>query len=201
METIDEAARQAKPIIVIDPDGQASLRWCGDFELPLPVQRASELSAKPVDEAALQTLVNRLPRPPEWRGVFADYERDSEVCGLRDYLATPTDRTCWHAGWKILQFALGAKLLRHNAKPESPPPSQTYERGLALGINEKTASALKEALTAADNVALHFSQAFRTNFIVSFVFGASALCRVAATFVSDEQFRWAATEFFASYWS
>ena len=187
-ETVDEAARQATPIVVIDPLGGICLRWSGDLELPLPAQHASELPIERDLDAGLRDAVQALLHPPASK---------TELQGLRAYLE-PSERR-WplpHVGWKFLRACLGLGLLDHGPKPEPPRHPAEAERMLADGGNGEVKERLDAAWMAADDVAVYYAHAFRSAFVANFLFGALAVACVAASLVMPDAQRpyWAAGE-------
>ena len=179
-ETVDEAARQATPIVVVDPLGTIQLRWSGDLELPLPAQSASELPIDSDFDAGLDKMVRALLQPPQG---------ETEAIGLKRFLAAST-YPCWkHFGWKIFAFVLGLRLLRHGPRPETPWLGWTVKRGLVAGGDNFARRKLREALNAADAIAIYNAHAFRTAFVANFLFGALAVLCVAISLLLQKEQR------------
>lgn len=179
-ETVDEAARQATPIVVVDPLGTIQLRWSGDLELPLPAQSASELPIDSDFDAGLDKMVRALLQPPQG---------ETEAIGLKRFLAAST-HPCWkHFGWKIFAFVLGLRLLRHGPRPETPWLGWTVKRGLVAGGDNFARRKLREALNAADAIAIYNAHAFRTAFVANFLFGALAVLCVAISLLLQKEQR------------
>ena len=211
-QTVNAAAQTGVPIIVIDPKGNASLRDFGDEEFPLLARYAADLPIEVNLEAGLRRIVAALIEPPGalpetefaphragkllreagWPKLGSFLERtpvgEEEREGLRLFLATPQQRMMKYHAWKWLRTLL---LLRLDCKPPHSGDLTAMAPEMREAVTDPKNYAnfqrLQQLRATADAVGKHYADAFRSAFVVNFLFGAAAVLCVASSLTADKQ--------------
>ncbi len=194
-DTVEGAARDGKPLIIIDANGVAPphLRWHGLDETIVPTGRMSDM---PADDLAsgLPLLVDALLRPPAAPGKGAGGYRhhDDEAAGLTRYFAEGAPVGTLVVGFPLLMALFGIQRLsgRH-VRPPRPAELAEREEGLAPAVGSDAPPAARPALIVgafgwADFVGSLLAQIFRGAFILNFVFGALAVACAAVSIVRHD---------------
>ncbi len=192
-DTMEGAARDGRPLIVIDANGLAPphLRWHGLDEAIVPTGRMVDMPADGV-EAGLPLLVDALLRPPPPSVGSGHGLRDNEAAGLARYFAERTSIGTLFIGFPLLMALFGVQPLsvRH-LRPPRPAALAAREAGLTpAAAADAPASARPGRITAAfgwaDFVGSLLAQTFRGAFILNFVFGALAVACAAISIVRHD---------------
>ena len=193
-DTMEGAAREGKPLIVIDANGVAPphLRWHGLDETIVPTGRMADM---PADDAtsALPVLVDTLlrPPPPAAAGTARHRHHDDEAAGLARYFEERAPKRTLIVGFPLMMALFRVQPLsgRHIRPPQ---PAELAEREIELlHVAPDAPAAARPRLIAgafgwADFVGSLLAQIFRGAFILNFVFGALAVACAAISIVRHD---------------
>ncbi len=194
-DTIEMAAREGRPLIIIDAKGvePPHLRWHGLDAAIVPTGRLPDMPAGDLSDG-LPRLVDALLRPPATPAEAGGGHghREDERAGLDRYFGERAPARTLFIGFPLLMAMFGVQPLsgRH-LRPPTPAALAEREAGLVPAAAADAPAAarplsLPDAFGWADFVGARLAQVFRGAFILNFVFGALAVACAAISIVRHE---------------
>ena len=196
-ETIEAAARDRRPIVVVDATGKAAprLHWAGLSDDVTPSARVEDLPSVDIGEG-LPRLVDALVRPPAGSAGGRLHHQD-EGQGLGRYFAETALRVNPFLGFPLLMATFCVRGIgRTDLLPPRPETLAQAEARFAPPVpgDEMRPAAQPTILTAsfgwADFVGTLLAQIFRSAFILNFIFAALAVVCAAVSIVQHDWKPW-----------
>ena len=194
-DTLEAAARDGRPLIVVDANGRDAprLRWQGLDDAAVPTGRVADMPQGDL-ATGLERLVDALLRPPRAAAKGADgtLHREDEAASLARYLAEDAPRHTLTIGFPLLMALTGVQRLSGgHLRPAAPAVLADREAALAPPAGAEAPPAarplqLTGAFGWADFVGSLLAQIFRGAFILNFVFGALAVVCAAISIVRHD---------------